>query len=443
MPTTNTPSNARRQRARSAFQKLATGGDWALTQSETVRRNLIWFWCDGCFASASDNIIATYMVIYLLALGANQAQIGLMSSFSSLSAALLLLPGAMLVERIGRRRNLVLLGGGWARLALLFIALLPLLIHSPALIILLMGLSVSRDAMANLSFPAWMSLTGDIVPIEGRGRYFASRNFIMGLSGMVITFLAGLLITHMPQPASYQIVLLAAFAIGSLSIYSFAHLTDRPRPLATPQVKEPLNLPGLWRTLTSQREFTRFAIMTALWNFSLNIAGPFFTVYLAKNLRADATMIALTTIASSLATMLGQRKLGELNDRWGARRLAMVSALLIPIVPFLWIFASAGWHIIPINLISGLLWGGFNLASFNYLLQITPEAQRARFSAVFQIIVTTSLAVGAAVGSLMITYWSFKGVFLASSLGRLAAALLFVWLLAPRKKASPAQVAQS
>ena len=38
--------------------------------------------------------------------------------------------------------------------------------------------SVLRDSFANLGYPAWMAVTNEIVPIEGRGRFFGSRNFI-------------------------------------------------------------------------------------------------------------------------------------------------------------------------------------------------------------------------------------------------------------------------
>lgn len=441
MPKQQNPFRAWAAQAHSAFIKLATGGDWALAQTESTRRNLVWFWFDGMFASASDNIVNTYLVVYLLTLGATQGQIGVMSSLSSLAAALVLLPGAMLVERAGRRRNFVLVGGGWARIALLLVALLPLLTRAPWMIFVAIGLSISRDLMANMSYPAWMSMTGDIVPMEGRGRYFSSRNIIMGLSGILVILLAGLFIPRVVQPVGYQIALLVAFVLGLGSVFSFAHLSDKPHPLAFQQVKERFSPLSLLREAFSQREFTVFLATTALWNLSLNIAGPFFNVYLVKNLHADAMMIALTTIASSLATMLAQRKLGELNDRWGARRLTMISGLLIPIVPVAWVFATAGWHIIPINLLSGALWGAYNLASFNYLLLITPPERRARFSALFQITVTSSLAVGAALGSLAITLWGYNFIFIASGVGRLAAALLFVWLLGGRKSAKTKPIA--
>lgn len=416
-------------RSRSAFIKLATGGDWVLAHTASTRRSLVWFWCDGMFASASDNIVGTYLVIYILALGATQSQIGIMSSLSSLVAALTLLPGAMLVERIGRRRAIVLSGGGWNRLALLFMALIPFVIHTPWVVFLIIGLSITRDAGGNISFPAWMAMTGDLVPFEGRGRFFSSRNFIMGVSGIIVTLLAGLLITDMHSPTGYQISLLAACALGGMSIFSFSHIIDKPKAIPYPQVQPPLALGALLRDMATHRDFIFFAGTTALWNFSLNIAGPFFTVFLVKNLHADASMVALTTVASSVASILTQRRWGELNDRWGARKLTMICGLLIPVVPLMWVFATAAWNVIIINLFSGLLWSGYNLGAFNYLLLVTPEDRRARYSAIYQIVVTLSLALGAALGSLVITDVGFHAVFVASSAGRLLAALIFVWLI--------------
>jgi MFS family permease len=438
MSPTKTPSALRAApayltRLRSSFIRLATGGDWSATQPAETRRNLIWFWFDGLFASAGDNIVGTYLVVYLLTLGATQGQIGLMSSLSSLSAALMLLPGALLVERMGKRRPLVLLGGGWSRMALLCIALVPLFLQGNLLVYFAIGLAVSRDMMGNLSFPAWMSLTADVVPMEGRGRYFASRNFIMAITGMLTVYLIGILITRVAAPTGYQIAIGIAFMVGMLSVFSFAHLGDHPRipgPLATPRVKTPgASFFAQAKEIFSHRDFAQFAAVSALWNFSLNIAGPFFTIHLVKNLHADAAMVGLTAIASSVSSMLLQRRLGRLNDHWGARKLTMISGLLIPLVPLAWVFATAAWQIIPTNLLSGALWGAYSLASFNYLLQITPAELRARYSAIYQIIVTVSLAAGAALGSLVVTQFGYPAVFLGSSVGRLLAALLFVLLI--------------
>ncbi|MCX6037843.1 MAG: hypothetical protein NTW99_08110, partial [Chloroflexi bacterium] len=53
-----------------SFSHLVIGGEWAKALPEKTRRNLRWFWYDGLFSSASDNIIITYITLYVLALGA-------------------------------------------------------------------------------------------------------------------------------------------------------------------------------------------------------------------------------------------------------------------------------------------------------------------------------------------------------------------------------------
>ena len=410
-----------------AFSRLTLGGDWALSQPADTRHNLRWFWFDGFFSAASDNILVTYLVLFLLALGASRAQIGLLSSLSSLSAALVLLPGALLVERIGHRKEItVWSGGGVSRVVILILALMPLVLKGTPLIYVAILLSVIRDTFGNLAYPAWMAIIGEIIPLSGRGRYFGTRNFAMGVIGMAVTLLVGELITHASKPASYQIALGLAFVIGMISTYSFAHIRVSKAPPEIPQGGAALTLPALLRDLWKHPTFVTLAGVAALWNFSLNVAGPFFNVYLVQNLKATATMVGFLAVVSTISGLFVQRKLGELADRWGSRRMQLISGLLIPILPFSWLFVTSPWHVVPINILSGVLWGAFSLAAFNYLLVITPAEQRARYSALYQLIVTIALAAGAAVGSIVISSsWAYKGVFIGSAVGRFTAAVLF------------------
>lgn len=412
-------------RARQSFSLLTAGGDWALSFPPGVRRNLHWFWFDGLFAVASDNIVITYLTLYVLAMGASKAQIGLLNSLTNLSAALVLLPGALLVETIGRRKQIALLSGGWiSRLVLLVLALLPLAMGGEVLIYMAIALSVVRNAFANLGFPAWMSLTADIVPLEGRGRYFGSRNFVANIVGMITILLVGEMITRSGQPLGYQLATGMAFVLGMASTFYFSHLTD-PYPEPVPRSQLPMAPTPLLRDLRGHSAFLAFSATAALWNFSLNVAGPYFSVYLVQNLMASATTVAVLTTVTSLASLAVQRRLGVLADHWGPRRMQLLSSLAIWLLPIAWIFARSAWHVVPINIASGIFWGAFNLASFNMLLAVTPEEQRARYSALYQIIVTVALSAGAAVGGVIVTQWGYPAIFLCSGLGRLAAALLF------------------
>jgi len=408
-----------------SFSHLVTGGDWTLGLPEKTQQNLRWFWYDGLFSSASDNIIITYITLYVLALGATRAQIGIMSALSSLSATILLLPGAMLVERFNHRREITLLfGGGIARLAILLIALIPFGLNGEALALTAMALSITRDAFSNLSFPAWLSFAADIVPMEGRGRYFGSRNFIMGIAGMITVLMVGALITRIRQPEGYQLGMALAFVLGTASTFSFSRLHD-PTGQIPPPTQRPLQLPVLLRDLRKLPALTALIATAVVWNFFLNVPGPFFNVYMVENLKASATMVGIAAITTTVSSLLVQRRLGKLADRWGAHRLQLISGLLIPILPFAWVFTRSPWHVIPINILSGVLWGAYGLGSFNLLLELTPQEGRARYSAAYQFFVTLALAAGALVGGWMVTQWGYTTIFVTSAIGRLLAALLF------------------
>ncbi|MBN2550434.1 MAG: MFS transporter [Anaerolineales bacterium] len=267
-------------------------------------------------------------------------------------------------------------------------------------------------------------MTADIIPLEGRGRYFAARNIVMAIAGMLCVYLAGEWITRAGQPVGYQMVLAAAFVLGMISTFSFSRLSEPP-PGPIPYPKTPLAPVKIWQEVRSYPAFLALAGTAALWNFSLNLAGPFFNIYMVEALSASPAFVGIASIVSSLAGMFAQKKSGELADRWGPRRVQLISGLLIPIMPIFWVFINQPWQTLPVNIVAGVLWAAYSLSSFNLLLVLTPAEQRARYSAIYQVIVTVSLAAGAAVGGLMVENWGYPAIFIASGAGRLLAALLF------------------
>jgi MFS family permease len=433
-PEKPTPSD-RLARLRSEAALISAGGHWVGELPQAVRRNLRWFWFDGAFALGIDSIVNAFLVLYAVALGASSTQIGLMGALSGLGAALALLPGALLVERIGRRKEITLFGGGMAgRIVILLLVLLPLRLQGQAAVYLFIALVALRDTFGNLSLPAWTSLAADIVPLDQRGRYFASRSIAMTVTAMVTAFLAGVIINNNGSPAGYQQAFLLAFACGAASWFCFSRIQD-PAPHPPPPVRSTGRQPILGSIL-SHPQFLALCLHSAVWNFSLNVAGPFFNVYLVHNLQATLTQVGVLTAATSLASLPALRIFGPLADRWGPRRIVLLTSLLIPILPIAWIFAPSPLYVLAINLASGVLWSGFSMCVLNLLMQISPQAERARFSAVHQIIVTVFLALGAAFGGWVVTTFGYKAVFALSGIGRFIAALIFARFVTEQ---SPAQ----
>jgi len=99
--------------------------------------------------------------------------------------------------------------------------------------------------------------------------------------------------------------------------------------------------------------------------------------------------------------------------------------ILIPLLPLLWVIAYRSWQIALINTLAGVVWGAFNLASFNLLLDSMPSKQVPIYVAIYQVVVALSLALGALAGSAIITRWGFVTVLGASAAVRWLATSLF------------------
>ncbi|HNT76498.1 MAG TPA: MFS transporter, partial [Anaerolineae bacterium] len=186
------------------------------------------FWWDGLLATISGAFVDTYTTLYALALGATSTHIGMLSSASSFMGMLAPLPGAALVQKVGRRRPLIVSVSMLSRALILLAALLPFFFGGPAVVTLLLVFFALRAGLNNLIHPAWVSMTGDVVPMEHRGRYFSARNVSMAVASMLVVPLAGWLIGRIGAPQGYQVSLTLAFVIGLTSSYAYSRIPEQP-----------------------------------------------------------------------------------------------------------------------------------------------------------------------------------------------------------------------
>ena len=410
------------------------------------RRGLRFFWLDGIFAATSEAFYLAYIPLFALAYGANNEQVGWITALGNLAGAIALFPGARLMEKTGKRKSLVLwTGGGIARIALLLLAFIPLLgLPAQIAIIAIASLNAVRAFMANFANPAWTAMVADIVPDMMRGRYFSSRNLSMGIATLVFATVAGWLIrtgnTWTADPyLGYQLAFVLAFVAGMASTYSFSRIPEPKNPEHAAHIRSTVSL----RTaLRSSPGYLGFVIFGVVWNFSLQLAAPFFNVYLVTRLGADVGTVGIVTSISSFAALGGQLLFGRVMDRRGAIFLAVLTGFPIVILPTLWMFYTEPWQVAINNLFGGFFWAGFNLANFNLLLQLTPDEGRARSVALYQTGVFAAAFVGPIVGGFLADNVGFELIFGLSGLGRLVGMVIFVamtaWPLHKLRKAAAA-----
>ena len=398
---------------------------------------LKWFWMDGVFGQAQASSSTDYIPLFALAAGASAGSIGALAAVGNFLSIGGYLSGAGVAWRLRQRKPFVVAaGGGASRLMILLLAALPFVTgHGPLLVVLLIAVNALSLMFGSLCNPPWASMAADLVPAESRGRYFASRNLAMGAVALVTSPLAGWIVRTVNSRTSqdllgYQATLLLAFVCGMLSTYSFSRIPEPPIGVPARLRRRTRNVLDL---LKRNSAFTWLAASSFVWGFSLNVASPFFNVYLVTGLHGTSAEVGIATGVSALTGIAGQALFGSLSDKRGNRAVLVLTGILIPILPPCWVLARVPYHVYIINTASGILWAGYNLASFNMLLELSPLEEREAAVALYQSAVSASAVLGPLVGGLLIATAGYHAAFIVSGVGRFVGSILFILFVRPAK----------
>ncbi len=384
-----------------------------------------------------------YISAYALFLKASTGQIAFLAAVPALLGSFAQLISAWIGHCTGRRKTIILIGVILQGLMWLPMIWLPYFFPSHAVAILIASI-VLYYLGSNLASPVWNSLLGDLVPENERGRYFARRSRISSLANFIALAGAGFVLHFWQLRGEVQLGFLAVFSIAMLArLYSAYQIHGMIEPVHTQVDHEAQSLRGLLSGL-KQSNFARFSIFMALMNFSANIAGPFFTVYMLRDLHFSY----LEFMASSATVIMMQfftiSIWGRISDAFGNRLILAVTGFIIPVLPVLWLFSTNFWIILAIQLLGGLAWAGFNLSAGNFVYDTVPPSRRSVYGAMHNVLGAISVFLGTSLGGYLSMRLSthaelfgihiefasaLSWVFLISAVARLNTAISFIPLL--------------
>jgi MFS family permease len=184
------------------------------------------------------------------------------------------------------------------------------------------------------------------------------------------------------------------------------------------------------------RDFVIFTSYMTFMNFAVDVAAPFYAVYMLKNMSMGYEWFAIAVVIGALARAATQQYWGKLNDRFGNRKILIIAGFLGCFVPFGWMLVSNVWHVLIIKIYDGVIFAGFDLVVFNYLLEVAPAKSRPKYIAAHNFFTGFGTVFGDLAGALLAlmlgnaSFFLLAGlqlVFLASFLLRLSClSFLFV-----------------
>ena len=392
------------------------------------RKGMTIFWWYGFLIAIASAFADSYVTLYALALGATSLQIGTLTSMARMLEMLAPIPGAQWAARWGRRKPVVVIAFGLARVALLGALLVPFFAKGQVAISAIIVFFALRAGLASLGTPAWAALAGAITPPERRGRYFSSRKMVMAIAAMLFVPLAGQIIEWFAVPAGYQVIFTISIIISAMALFIYTRIPETPTAVST---KKGEGAREFLSALTGNRTFLLFTLTAIVWNFAWQFGGPYFSVYQVNVLQTTPRVMGLLATASALARVAGQFFWGRVVDRHGSSWTRAVCTLIIPVLPFLWLPMTQSWHAIFVNIPSAFLWAGYELSNFNLLLELPEAKKQTQAIAAYTTIVGLANIAGPLVGGQVLDSLGYGWNFSLSGFGRLIGAILFIVALKP------------
>ncbi len=327
------------------------------------------------------------LVAFALLLGASNKVIGLIAALGPLTQ-LLQIPSILLVEHTRRRKMLVVAASLFARLFWIIVAAIPFLTPAeyrvPALLVSLV-LSFGASAIASTAYNSWKR---DLVPDRLMARYFAKRLTLATGISAAVALASGFFVDHGKDLVGDELrVFSPLFLLGAITgLLGVGFLGRIPEPQMEIERKRPLG--EIFGEPLRTENFRNLMMFLASWNFAVNLAAPFFTVYLLSRLQFSMAWVMALSVVSQIANVLLFRVWGEVAHRLGNKRVLSLAGTLFIVSIALWPLTTMPDRyfltvplLVLIHVLAGVSTAGVNLCAGSITLKLAPRGKATAFLA--------------------------------------------------------------
>ncbi|MEA2036739.1 MAG: MFS transporter [Nanoarchaeota archaeon] len=340
-----------------------------------------------------------FLVGFALALGANNLQVGILLAIP-LFANLLQLVSAFILEATGTKKYTTIVNLFFGRFILVMAVVMAFgLIHENPILLFTTVLIMSNFfvAIGNLSLLSW---TKDLVPVRKLARFLGKKNIYASIGGMVVYLTGSYMIDKFPGTKIYAYLFLFSILIGLIAILFLMGVPERRRKIkaiSPEKFFKRLSLPF------KDANFRPLIYFSVPWAFSINLAAPFFLVFMLDDLSLSFFLVSVFLVIDTLARLYGLNLWRNMIDKFGARPTLVVTATVTSLVPLAMIFI--GMHnyffILPIFIISAISYAGVDIAISHVLFKSAKRKYDAYYFSSFSSFVGIASALGPIVGGLM------------------------------------------
>lgn len=331
------------------------------------------------FLSVNTGIYGVLFNLYLMKLGYTEDFLGILLSVVYLSAGLSALPVALLCDRIGRRKTLILasivLAAG--------LALLYTITSGWTLVFasMLYGIATGAEAVASSPFMAENSSREERIHLFSMNSTVNMASMVLGslVGGIVPGLLVIMTGKDMATVLQYRYTLYLSLASVLITVLPLLLIRERERPRQN-RLERLRLVAGVIRTPNVQK----LVIVNILIGVGAGLVVPFFNVYFQNVLSASTSQIGVIFSVGQVVMVAGLLTIPLLTERIGKVRTIALTQLIS--IPFLILIAlTTNLYVAAFAYVMRmLLMNMANPAISSFNMEIVSERERATVSSLTQ-----------------------------------------------------------
>ena len=405
-----------------------------LTESEVRRGMKVVIW-DGLASEMMTTFTGSaFLVAMALLMGANNVQIGILAALPTFTNIFQLI-SIWLVRKFNNRRAIAVFCAFLARFPLVCIGISALWFSGSSISVLIFFLFFYY-LFGSIAGPSWNSWMKDLVPENMLGEYFSRRSRYNQILDVVLSIVLAVLLDYVkssyPQYELhvYAIFFIIAGIVGTIGGYV---LSKAPEPQS---YLSNANILSLFKQPLKDRNFRRLLTFNSAWVFALNIATPFFTVFMMKAMGLPISYIIILSIISQLSSIMTIRIWGTFADRYSNKSIIALSAPIYIACIIGWCFVGMYSRmyinlalLVLIHIFTGISTAGINLSLTNIGLKLAPREDAIVYLSLKNIVTAFFSSLGPLVGGILADYFTNRSLVISaqwsapdfSKVGRLVA----------------------
>ncbi len=366
-----------------------------------VRRNLRLSLIDGTAFAGMVGIGEWYLGAFVLALGGSQVAAGLMGSVPLMLGAVLQLASPALVRRLGSNRRCTVLTATVQAASFVPLAFAAIAGSIPIVAVFAVAAIYWGAGMAAGS--AWITWAQTLVPRPVRARYFARRSRFINAGYLGGFLLGGIILQaakdYVPAHALHAFAVLFLLAAIGRAVSS-AMLWRQSEPAlagGAPGGYRSVPLRELVSRLSHGPDARLLAYMITV-QMTVQVSDRFFTPYLLGHRQVEYWQFVIVSSAPFLARMAALPVMGWLAQHLGPRRVLLLGGVGMVPLSLLWIASDWLPYLTGVQFLAGMIWAGYELATFLLMLDTIPPPERTSVISTFNLANAAAMVAGSVLG---------------------------------------------